>query len=137
MTTRRDEGDVEYRHPLGLRLLAFFVEKNPLPAEAVQYLYDTLNLETVSSSSAKKTYQPLLDAVLPILPDQKLVKEEKEAMRLLYASISNFMRLYDNRAFFENARVLRSYDRRPTQGQLREAKELIASPQFQKLFLTR
>ncbi len=136
-TTRRAEGDVEYRHPLGLRLLAYFVEKNPLPPEVIQYLYDTLKLETVGTSSAKRTYQPLLDAILPVLPDQAAVKAEKEAMRLLYANLSNFLRLYDQRAFFENAHVLRSYDRRPTQGQLREARELIASPQFQKLFLTR
>lgn len=136
-TTRRDESEVEYRHPLGLRLLAYFVGNNTLPAEAVQYLYDTLKLETVKNSSMKKTYQPLLDAVLPILPDQTAVREEKEAMRSLYAAVSDFMRLYDHRAFFENARVLRSYDRRPTQGQLRDAREIIASPQFQKLFLTR
>lgn len=135
-TTRRSEGEMEYRHPLGLRLLAFFVEKNSLPPEAIQYLYDTLKLETAATSSVKKTYQPLLDAVLPILPDQAAVKAEKEAMRLFYAALSDFLRIYDQRAFLSSIHVLRSYDLRPTQGQLREAKELIGSPQFQELFLT-
>lgn len=135
--TRASENEVEYRHPYGLRLLAFLVEKNPLPPEAIQYLYDTLKLETIATSSSKRYYKPLLDAVLPVLPDQAAVKEEKEAMRLLYAAISGFMRLYDHRNWFSNAHVLRSYDLRPTQGQLREARALLASPQFQKLFLTR
>ena len=40
--------------------------QHPLPPEVIQYLYDTLKLETVGTSSAKKTYQPLLDAILPV-----------------------------------------------------------------------
>lgn len=136
-TTRRSENEVDQRHPLGLCLLAYFVEKHPLPPEAVQYLYDTLKLENIGSTSSRRYYKPLCDAVLPILPDQTAIKEEREAMRLLYASVADFLRRYDGAAYFTNAMVLRSYDRRPTQGALRDAREIIASPQFQRLALTR
>jgi len=136
-TTRRSESEVENRLPHGLRLLAFFVEKHPLPPEAVQYLYDTLKLEAAASTSMKRYYKPLLDVVLPILPDQTAVRAEKEALRLLYAAVADFMRLYDRAAYFTNTPVLRSYDRRPTQGELRDAREIIASPHFQQLALTR
>lgn len=136
-TTRRGENEVEERHPYGLRLLAYFVGNHPLPPEAVQYLYDTLKLETIGTSSARRFYKPLIDAVTPILPDQTVIKEEREAMRQLYASVADFLRLYDHAAYFTNARVLRSYDQRPTQGALRDARAIIASPQFQRLALTR
>ena len=39
--TRKREEDVEFRHPYGLRLLAALVKSHSLPAEALQYLYDT------------------------------------------------------------------------------------------------
>lgn len=136
-TTRRKESEVETRHPYGLRLLAFFVEKNPLPPEAVQYLYDSLKLESAATTSAKKYYRPLLDAVLPILPDQAAVKAEKEAMRVLYAAIADFMRLYDRQSYFTNVKLLPAYDQRPTQGELREARKIIESPQFRQMAFTR
>lgn len=136
-TTRRRESEVEARHPFGLRLLAFFLEKHPLPPEAAQYLYDSLKLEAVVTTSAKKHYKPLLDALRPVLPDQAAIKAEKEAMRLLYAAIADFMRLYDRQAYFTNVKLLPAYDQRPTQGELREARKILESPQFQQLYLTR
>lgn len=135
--TRKQEEDVEQRHPYGLRLLANLVAKNPLPAGAVQYLYDTLDLETVAGTSLKKQYQPLLDAVLPILPDQGPVKAEKEALAVVKAAVEAFLKTYDRRRPFPHTSALHSYDIAGTPEEMEAAWAVAELPQFQQLLLTK
>lgn len=135
--TRKREEEVEFRHPYGLRLLAALVRNHPLTPEAVQYLYDDLQLETMASGSAKKDYKPLLDALLPILPDQTRVKEEKEALAKVKNAVEDFMRKYCRRFCFPHTDVLRSYDPTPSAEEKEEARAVVEMPEFQRLLFTR
>ncbi len=133
--TRKDEDDVEYRHPYGLRLLASFVQKHPLPPAAVQYLYDSLQLETVGRSSAKRWYKPLLDAVLPVLPDQGPVRAEKEALAVVKSAVDSFLKVYDRRSPFPHTDALRAYDTAATPEEMHAAGAVVEMPQFRQLLL--
>jgi len=135
--TRKKEGDVEYRHPYGLRLLGFFVQNDPLPSFVIQYLYDKLRLETIGNTCVKKYYQPLLDAVLPVLPDQGPVREEKVALEVMKNAVSGFLRTYGRRLPFAHTRALLSYPAAATEEETRAAREIVEMPQFQVLFTTR
>lgn len=135
--TRKEEADVEYRHPYGLRLLAFFVQQSPLPAEVIQYLYDSLQLEVMGKTSFKRHYKPLLDAVLPVLPDQGPVKAEKEALAAVKTAVENFLKRYDRRTPFAHTSALRSYDTAATPEEMQAAWEVLETPQFRQLLLTR
>lgn len=135
--TRRREEEVEFRHPYGLRLLAALVKNHPLPAEALQYLYDDLQLESMSSGSAKRDYKPLLDALLPVLPDQGRVKEEKEALARLKNAVEDFLRRYCRRKPFPHTGVLRGYDPTPDDKEKEAARAVVEMPEFQRLLFTR
>lgn len=135
--TRKREEEVEYRHPYGLRLLTALVANHPLPAAAAQYLYDTLQLEKMASGSAKKDYKPLLDALLPVLPDQGPVREERETLAAVKKAVDDFLKKYDRRRTFPHTDVLRCYDAKPSPEEIRAAQMLVESPAFQQLLFTK
>lgn len=135
--TRKREEEVERRHSYGLRLLAALVKNHPLPAETLQYLYDDLQLEAMASGSSKRDYKPLLDALLPVLPDQRQVKEERELIRIVKKAVENFLQKYDRRVSFPHTDVLRSYETEPSDEEKEAARMLVESASFQGLLTSR
>ena len=136
-TTRASEEDVTFRHPYGLRLLAHFVQSNPLPPEALQYLYDTLDLERVAAGSGKRQFGPLLEALTPLLPDQRPIREEKEALRVVRGAVDGYLDRYGRGSLLPNLGVMKSYRREFTQEETDDAQALLRLPQFQRLLLTK
>lgn len=135
--TRKREEEVECRHPYGLRLLAALVKNHPLPPEVIQYIYDDLELETASARIGKEWYKPLLDALLPVLPDQSREREEKEALAKVKSAVAEFMRKYSRRFGFPHTDVLPSYDPTPSAEEKKDARALAEMPEFQRLLFTR
>ena len=90
----------------------------------------------MAGSSAGKDYKPLLDALLPVLPDQGPVRQEREAARTVKKAVEDFLRRYSRRRPFPHTRVLPAYDPDGGPEEKEAAWALVESPAFQRLLLS-